>query len=330
MNHALVIGGTRFIGRHLVRELLDHDFELTIFNRGRHENPFAGENRVEHVVGDRTDEARVQTVADMVDPDYVFDVVAYHPHEVAHATRVFEGVQAYVYVSSGAAYAAEEIPKREDETPLEPCSSEQATDDSSETYGNRKAAGDREVARAAERGVNAMSVRPPVVYGPHDYTERLDFWLHRVASSDRIVVPGDGTNLWQRAYVEDVASGMRRVAERGDPGEWYNVGDRNAVTLDRMLELAADALGTDVELVHASDRELSIADLDSTAFPLYRGYPHLLATDKLAALGWESTPVEMAMERTVADHQESDRDGLEKGPDRAGEERLLEVLETVR
>ncbi|MFW6458592.1 MAG: NAD-dependent epimerase/dehydratase family protein [Halodesulfurarchaeum sp.] len=329
MDSALVIGGTRFIGRHLVTDLLEHDYRVILFNRGRHENPFAEADRVDHVAGDRTDDAAVESVAERVDPDVVFDVVAYHPEEVAHATRVFADVRAYVYVSSGAAYAAETIPKREDETEIEDCTSEQAEDDTAATYGNRKAEGDREVRRAAERGVNAMSVRPPVVYGPHDYTERLDYWLHRVAEYDRIAVPGDGTNLWQRSYVEDVASGMRVVAERGNPGEWYNVGDRNAVTLDRMLELAAEALGTDVELVHASDRELSIAGLDSNSFPLYRDYPHLLATNKLAALGWQSTPVETAMERTVADHLASDRDGTENGPSRESETRVLDVLETV-
>lgn len=75
------------------------------------------------------------------------------------------------------------------------------------------------------------------------------------------------------------------VAKEGTAGEWYNVGDRNAVTIDRMIELAANALDTDVDLVHASDRELSIAGIESTDSPLYRDYPHLLSTAKLASLG---------------------------------------------
>ncbi len=329
MHDALVIGGTRFIGRHLVEELLAHEYSVTLFNRGQHDNPFAGNKSVDHVQGDRTEEAAVKALAESVDPDVVFDMVAYHPAEVEHATRVFADVEAYVYVSSGAAYAAEQIPKREDETPIRDCSPEQATDETNATYGNRKAEGDRAVSRAAERGVTALSVRPPIVYGPHDYTERLDYWLHRVRTEDRIIVPGDGTNVWQRAFVEDVASALRIVAEEGDPGEWYNVGDRNAVTIDTMIELASEALETDVELVHASDRELSIAGIESTDFPLYREYPHLLSTAKLADLGWESTPIGIAMERTVAEHVESERDGTDSGPSRDAETRLLEVLETV-
>ncbi|MGB9963764.1 SDR family oxidoreductase [Halobacterium hubeiense] len=329
MESALVVGGTRFIGRHLVEELLAHDYSVTTFNRGKHDDPFADDDRVHHVQGDRTDRKALLTAKREVEPDAVFDCVAYKPREVEHAIDVFGGVDAYVYVSSGSAYAADDVPKREGETELENCTAEQATDDSMATYGPRKAAGDRIVFQAAERGVNAMSVRPTVVYGPHDYTERLAYWVDRVAEHDEVVVPGDGTNLWQRVYVEDVASGLRLVAEEGTPGEAYNLGDRNAVTLDRTLDLIADALGTDVERVYTSPRELDIVDLEPTDFPLYRDYPHLLDTTKVEELGWESTPVEAAMDRTVAAHREHGRTGEDEGPDREDEQRLVDVLGTV-
>jgi len=329
MDSALVVGGTRFVGRHLVEELLAHDYRVTTFNRGNHDDPFAEDDRVHHVQGDRTDRKALLTAKREVEPDAVFDCVAYKPREVEHAIDVFGGVDAYVYVSSGSAYADEEVPKREGETALEDCTAEQATDDTLETYGPRKAAGDRIVFEAAERGVNAMSVRPPVVYGPHDYTERLAYWVHRVAEYDEVVVPGDGTNLWQRAYVADVARGLRLVAEEGTPGEAYNVGDRNAVTLDRMLDLIADALGTDVERAYTSPRELDIAGLDPEDFPLYRDYPHLLDTSKVEQLGYESTPIEEAMARTVDAHRENERTGDEEGPDREDEQRLLDVLDTL-
>jgi nucleoside-diphosphate-sugar epimerase len=329
MDTALVVGGTRFVGRHLVEELRANDYGVTVLTRGEHDNPFADADDVDRVAGDRTDRTDLRTAALSVDPDVVFDVVAYHPAEVETATEVFADVDAYVYVSSGAAYAAEHVPKREGETPLRACSEDEATDDSWETYGPRKAAGDRAVFAAADRGVNALSVRPCVVYGPHDYTERLDYWLHRVLTADRVLLPGDGTNLWHRAYVEDVASALRVVAERGTPGEAYNVGDRRLLTLGELVDVAAAEAGRDVEVVHASERELSVADLSLSDFPLYRDYPHVLDTSKLAALGWTSTPVESAVARTLAEHRESDRDGAGEGPDRATEERVLSVLDTL-
>ena len=329
MTRALVVGGTRFVGRHAVEEFLDAGYDVTILNRGNHENPFEGIGRVEHVEGDRTVEGELKRAALEVDPDVVVDCVAYHPRDVRVATETFADADAYVYVSSGAAYGEDRIPKREGETPLEPCTAEQATDDSWDTYGARKAEGDRAVFEAAERGVNAMSVRPPVVYGPHDYTERFDYWIDRVESHDRVVVPGDGTNLWHLVYVRDVASALRTVAEEGTPGEAYNVGDGHAPTLGEWVERVAEACDTEVERVFAGPRELSAADLELTDFPLYREYPHLLSTAKLRSLGWRPTDHDAALAATVADHRDSDRTGRENGPDREAEERVLSILDTV-
>ncbi len=329
MATALVIGGTRFIGRHLVNDLLDNGYEVTIFNRGNHDNPFADTESVAQFEGDRTDDAALEQARDEVAPDIVIDCVAYEPREVRAATEIFADVDGYVYISSGSAYGKEVVPKRENETELCDCTPEQATDDSADSYGPRKAEGDRAIFEAAERGVNAMSVRPCIVYGPHDYTERLDFWLDRVNDYDRLLVPGDGQNLWHRAYVEDVASALRIVAEEGEPGEAYNVGDRRLVTMDEMISLIADALETDVKLVHASDRELSTGGLSVDDYILYRDYPHVLDTGKLAALGWESTPLDVAMRRTVEEHLDSDRDGSEYDPGRDAEERVLGVLDTI-
>ena len=328
MDTALVIGGTRFIGRHTVEELLNHGYEVTIFNRGNHENPFSGVGDVEHVEGDRDDRTALEAAALSVDPDVVIDCVAYHPEQVRVATEVFSDAR-YVYVSSGSAYGREEIPRREGETPLHDCSPEQATDDSPATYGPRKAEGDRAVREAASRGVEAMSVRPCVVYGPYDYTERLDYWIARVLKYDRVVVPNNGQQLKHRAYVEDVASALRIVAERGDPGEAYNVGDRRLTTLEEGLELIADVAGTAVEVVHAGERELDAVGISPSDFPLHRDYPSVMSTAKLAALGWGSTGIEEAMARTVNDHEESDRDGSEHDPGREAEERVLGVLDTL-
>ena len=118
VTESLVIGGTRFIGRHLVEELRAHGHQVTICNRGNHDNPFADADGVDHVETDRTERRDLEAAKLAVEPDYVFDMVAYHPEDVAVATEVFADVDGYVYVSSGASYAGEEIPKRERMTEL--------------------------------------------------------------------------------------------------------------------------------------------------------------------------------------------------------------------
>lgn len=329
MDSALVIGGTRFIGRHTVEELLDQGYDVTLFNRGNRPNPFATDGQVDHIEGDRTNTQALETAAASMEPDAVFDFVAYQPAEVRTATEIFADVDAYVFVSSGASYDPFSIPKREDESPLRPCDDQQARDESMDTYGNRKAEGDREVFAAAERGVNAMSARPTVVYGPYDYTERLDYWIDRVNHQDRLIVPGDGTYLMHRVFVADVAAALRIIAEHGSPGEAYNVADRQLVDFNGLIMLIEDALGTEAEVIHASDRELSTVGLESDDFPLYRGFPHVMSTGKLAGLGWDSTDLDTAMNRTVEEHLASERTGRERGPDRETEEAALDVLGTI-
>jgi 2'-hydroxyisoflavone reductase len=323
--HALVIGGTRFIGRHLVDQLRDDGHDVTVFTRGESGNPFADADDVAHVQGDRTDEAAVAALADDVAPDWVFDMVAYHPSEVEHATDVFADVDAYVYTSSISAYDDSGVPLRDGEAALHDCTAEQATDDSPESYGPRKAEGDRVVARAAEDGVNAMAVRPGLVWGPHDYTERFDYWLARIAAGDPFLVPGDGGSLLHFAYVEDVASGLYTVAREGDPGEAYDAVDRVAYALGDVFDQAAAAMDADPEPVYASARELAREDVEPTDFPLYTDRPFVASSAKLDALGWDHTPRETAMERCVADFRESERDGSDHGPDRDAEAELLDA-----
>ena len=324
MDSVLVIGGTRFVGRHAVSEFRDRGYDVTIFNRGESENPFS--DAVDRVEGDRTNDSALERARETVDPDVVVDCVAYHPKDVRAATQIFEDCGAYVYVSSGAAYGEEVTPKREDETPLHDCTAEQARDDSMETYGPRKAEGDRAVFEAADRGVRAVSVRPPVIYGPHDYTERFDYWIDRVLHHDSLIVPH--THLRHLAYVEDVASALRVVAEEGTAGEAYNVGDHTLPVLTEWVDLLAAVVDRDVEVVVAGERELAAGNLSPSEFPLFRDYPHVLDTNKLESIGWTAAPRGEALEATVEAHRASDRAGRETGPDRAAEERVLGVLST--
>ncbi len=326
MSSALFIGGTQFIGRHTTETFLDAGYDVTLFNRGKHPNPFEDREGVDQYTGDRTSGAALAEARDTVEPDVVVDFVAYHPGEVRMATDVFEDVDAYVFVSSGASYGPREIPKREDDTPLEPCTEEQAVSDDWDTYGARKAEGDRAVFEAADEGLRAMAVRPTIVYGPHDYTGRLDYWIDRVENYDRVIIPGDGNSLHHLVAVENVARAILTVVEEGDAGEAYNVGDRRLLTLGDVIEAIAEAVGTDVEMVNAGPRELAAGDLAPEDIPLYADYPHVLTTQKLTDLGWDPVAPEDALAETV---EADDEVETHRWPDRDAEVSVLEILDTV-
>jgi 2'-hydroxyisoflavone reductase len=323
MDTALVIGGTRFIGRHTVEELRTHGYDVAIFNRGQHDNPFDADD-VDHIEGDRTNDTALERAREEIDPNVVIDCVAYHPRDVRAATEIFADSDAYVYVSSGAAYGEEVVPKRENETPLCECTPEQATDDSWDTYGPRKAEGDRVVHEAGSEGIHAMSIRPPVVYGPDDYSGRFEYWINRVRNHDRLLVPH--TALRHLAYVTDVASGIRTIAENGKRGEAYNVGDHTLPVLTDWINLLADSVDTTVELIEVGEHAFTAFDLDPSDFPLYRASPHVLDTHKLESLGWEATPRSETVSATIESANPNSED---RGPKRDAEERMLDVMETV-
>ena len=100
--------------------------------------------------------------------------------------------------------------------------------------------------------------------------------------------------------------------------------------MEDVIELIAETLDTSVEVVHASRRELEEVGLDPDDFVLYHhlghNYPHVLSTCKLASLGWESTSVDVAMQRTVTEALESDRDADMFDPGRELEERFLAAI----
>jgi len=327
MDSLLVLGGTRFIGRATVEEFRSAGYRVTTFTRGNRDDPFEEADDVSHFTGDRKDRDAVANAADRVDPDVVVDCIAYHPEDVEVATEIFAEIDAYVYVSSSGVYPNDSIPKREDETPLRSCTPEQARDDTQETYGNRKAEGDRVVFRAADRGVNALSVRPCLVYGPHDYTERLNYWIDRINRYDRVVVPGDGQHLFHRVYVRDLARALRVVAERGTPGKAYNAADRQLVDLDGLLTTVAAELDRDVEFLHTTPRDLAAGGLSVGDFVCYRDYSHVLSTEKLASLGWGCDPIETAVEDTVAAHFENDVGGGKHAFPREKEQAVIEHID---
>jgi nucleoside-diphosphate-sugar epimerase len=329
---ALLIGGTGFTGRSTVDEFLEHGYDATTVARGEQDEPHADHGSVAHRRGDRNDRATLGTVRDEAAPDVVVDLCGYAPRQAEAATEVFADVDAYVFVSSAAAYDTDRLrlPSREGD-PLEECTPEQTADDSMATYGPRKAECDRVCFAAAEAGVNALVARPVCVYGPHDHTERHDYRFHRVNAYDRILVSGDGDGTFHRVYVEDLARALRVVAERGEPGEAYNAAERRTAWLDRTLRLAAAELDAEVELVHTSARELARGGLSPTDFPLYFPVPAVVASETLAALGWDSTPLAETSTPTVEEHLESDRRGEDPafgafGVDRETEVALVEEL----
>lgn len=234
----LVIGGTRFLGRHFVEAALRAGHAVTLFNRGRTApGLFPG---VETVTGDR--DGGLGALAGR-SWDAVFDPSGYVPRIVRASASALAGRAGfYAFVSSISAYAAPMTPGADESAPLATLADPAVEEITGETYGGLKAACEREVARVF--GERALLVRPGLIVGPHDTTDRFPYWPRRLARGGEVLGPGSPEQPVQVIDARDLAAWLLAMVERGAGGTFNATGPAEPVTLGGLLERAALALGT--------------------------------------------------------------------------------------
>ena len=214
----LVIGGTRFVGRHLVEALLARGHDVTLFNRGQ-TNPGLFP-KVETLVGDRTNDLSVLEGRSW---DVTIDTCGYVPRVVSASAAVLgPNTGRYVFISSVSVYSDfHQKGKREGDAlaKLEDESTEEITGD---TYGGLKALSEQAV--VDEVGDRAFIVRPGLIVGPHDHTDRFSYWPHRMSLGGPVLAPGDGSFGVQVIDVRDLADWIVRASERGVAGVFNATG----------------------------------------------------------------------------------------------------------
>jgi 2'-hydroxyisoflavone reductase len=210
----LVIGGTRFLGRHLVEALLARHHEITLFNRGRTAPGLFAD--VEEIHGDR--ELNLERLAGRR-WDAVIDTCGYLPRVVRATCEALHGaVERYVFVSSISVYARFDAAQIDEDAPLAALD-DPLVEDVAAHYGALKAACEREVQAAF--GTNALLVRPGLIVGPFDPTGRFTYWPQRLAAGGDVVAPGQPGDPVQFIDVRDLAEWIVRALTRG-PGGAYN------------------------------------------------------------------------------------------------------------
>jgi nucleoside-diphosphate-sugar epimerase len=241
----LVIGGTQFMGREIVRRLVARGHEVGVLHRrDRHDlGPAVHNHRA-----DRADLAAVRRILAEHAFEAVFDV-AYDwergtpPEQVVGAAEACgPQLRRYVFMSSIAAYGAG-LGRRE-EDPLAP-------DDVPVPYTRHKAMAERALFRLhAESGLPVVTVRPPFVHGPRQPFYREAFFWDRLRDGRPIVLPDGGETPMQWAYVDDVAEACVRALEvPGAVGQAFNVGHVDALSQRAFVEALARVAGVEPSLV---------------------------------------------------------------------------------
>jgi nucleoside-diphosphate-sugar epimerase len=320
MARALVIGGTLFIGRALVDELVDRGDDVVVMHRGKG-TPFG--NTVGEIRCDRNDIAAVRAALDNARFDVVYDNVydwergTTAEQVAAAAVASAPGLRRYVFTSSVAAYP-EGGPYDED-APL-------VRADSPNLYAAQKASSERALFDLHRRqGIPVTTLRPAFIYGPNNPFDREAFFWDRLRAGRPIIIPEDGSSTMQWVHVQDVARAAVLAATNDVAiGRAYNLAGPPITQID-FVRLLAKIAGREPHLVHVPREQIRQAGGQLFAPPFYFGVyldipPITALSDRVRSeLGLELTPLEDGLRETYQWYQKQRR----PEPDFSWEDRLL-------
>jgi len=267
--NCLVIGGTQFIGRTLVAELLKLGHSVTVLHR-RPKHDLG--RRVKNITCDRNDPAAMKSALAGKRFDAVFDNV-YDPERGTTATQVegtvralsTQNLQRYIFMSSVAAYG-DGLNHHEGDA--------LAPDDAPELYTRNKAMSERALFRLHQRiGLPVVTLRPPYVYGQCSPYYREAYFWDRLRAGRSIILPGDGRRLMQFVYVKDlVKASLKSLDEPATVGHAFNIANPRPLSQMEAVEAFAKACGKSAKFVRIPREYILRAGGHPVGTKLYFGY----------------------------------------------------------
>jgi nucleoside-diphosphate-sugar epimerase len=301
----LVMGGTRFVGRPLVQQLLAAGHTLTLFTRGKNPVP-AG---VEHLCGDRSTAEGLAALSGRQ-----FDVIVDSSGRTVDDSRsVLEITGApshrFVYVSSAGVYADSE---------LWPLTEDSPTDPQSRHSGKL----DTEAWLTAEK-IPFTSFRPTYIVGAGNYNPVESWFFDRIVHGRPIPLPGDGSTITQLGHVNDLATAMAlSIGVDAAANRIYNCSSAQGISFRGLVAAAARACGKDPATVEIRSFDPSGLDKKARkAFPLRMAHFLTDIHRVQRELAWTPT---YDVERSLADSYSNDyAKRMPTSPDFSSDDQLL-------
>jgi 2'-hydroxyisoflavone reductase len=294
----LVLGGTKFLGRHAVDAALAAGHDVTIFTRGETNPELFPE--AEHLTGDRDGKLDALTGRTW---DGVVDTSGYVPRVVRQSAELLrDAVGRYVFVSSISVY--DDFSEPVDESSPVAQLDDPATEEIMEAYGALKAACEEVVEEVfADRSAR---VRAGLIVGPYDPTDRFTYWPRRIALGGDVLGPGRPDAPVQFVDVRDLARWLVELALHGPGGTFNATGPAEPLTFAQLLERARVAIGSEANVVWVDDEHVLAAEVQPwTELPLWLPgdeYAGLARADisRALAAGLRFRPVEETILDTLA------------------------------
>ena len=286
----LVLGGTSFVGRAIVEQALSRGDDVTLFSRGRTGTALFPD--VPRLVGDR-DSGDLAALAG-TSWDALIDVSAYVPRHVQQASAAVSADR-YLLISTGSVYDHTASPAVVDEDAPRLAPERGTEEHDGPAYGPLKVACEDDAQRLW--GGRATIVRPGVVAGPHDPTDRFTWWVRRAARGGRVALPGRPDQPTQVVDSGDLAHLVVQLLHDDRPGTWNAVGPAEPTTLAGLVQACARAAGTSVEVVpvHPDGAALPLVITDEAWWPFVRR-----SAARARGVGLTATPLEQTAAAVLA------------------------------
>jgi 2'-hydroxyisoflavone reductase len=241
----LILGGTSFLGPQIVETARARSHVLTLFNRGK-TNPGLFPD-IEKLHGDRDGDLKSLEGRKW---DAVVDTSGFVPRIVSmSASLLAPSVKQYVFISTISVFAQSIKPGTAEDGQLE-TTPDETSEDVKKYYGALKALSEK----AADKAMSgrAWNVRPGLIVGPGDKTDRYTYWPVRVARGGEVLAPGDGSDPVQYIDVRDLAAFIVLGVERNLTGAYIATGPEKRLTMKAMLEGIKKGTGGDAKFTWVS------------------------------------------------------------------------------
>ena len=226
----LILGGTGFIGPHQVRYAVDRGHKVSVFNRGK-TNPNSVPAGVERLEGDRNGQLDALKGKEW---DAVIDNPSTLPRWVRDAaTLLKDSASQYMMISTISVYADNSKPNMDESDATAVLTDPTVETVTGETYGGLKALAEKEAEKACPG--RATIVRPGLIVGPGDNTDRFTYWPVRIARGGEVLAPGTPNDPVQFIDARDLAEFTIRLVEQKVYGTFNATGPAHPLTMAEML-----------------------------------------------------------------------------------------------
>jgi 2'-hydroxyisoflavone reductase len=302
----LILGGTGFTGPYQVRYALSRGHKVTTFNRGK-THPGESPDDVEQLIGDRNGQLDALKNRQW---DVVIDNPTTLPAWVRDAAQILKGnVERYVFISTISVYG--EVKTGPDETaPTEKYDGADPYKETLEamkasgykTYGPLKALSEKETEKWFPG--KTLIIRPGLIVGPRDETDRFTYWPVRIDRGGEVLAPGSPENAVQFIDARDLAEWTIRMVENRETGIYNATGPAKPLGIGGMLDEIKNALKSDGKFTWVNEQFLTEQRVQPWSdMPVWTGKDDALARtkiDRALSKGLTFRPLDVTARDTLA------------------------------